>query len=131
MVEIVEEIPSVGDFLRLRRISGLSPRPRDAAERGLPNSLYAVQIRIEGETIGMGRIVGDGGLNYEIVDVAVDTAHQGKGLGRAVMERLMAYLEREAPKGAYVSLVGDVPALYEKFGFRLTRPGGEGMYWIR
>jgi hypothetical protein len=31
----------------------------------------------------MGRIVGDGAMNFDIVDVAVE----GKGLGRLVMER--------------------------------------------
>ncbi len=38
----------------------------------------------------MGRIVGDGAINFDIVDVAVDPAHQGKGLGRLVMEKLVA-----------------------------------------
>ncbi len=28
----------------------------------------------------MGRIVGDGAINFDIVDVAVDPAHQGKAL---------------------------------------------------
>lgn len=38
----------------------------------------------------MGRIVGDGAINFDIVDVAVDPAHRGKGLGRLVMEKLVA-----------------------------------------
>jgi ribosomal protein S18 acetylase RimI-like enzyme len=75
----------------------------------------------------MGRIVGDGALNFEIVDIAVDPAHQGKGLGRKIMEHLMAWLEQHAPVGAYVSLVADVPELYQKFGFKLVRPESEGM----
>ena len=79
----------------------------------------------------MGRVVGDGALNFEVVDVAVDPSHQGNGLGRLVMNYIMAYLEREAPSGAYITLMADVPELYKKFGFQLSRPDSEGMYLIK
>lgn len=131
MYTLVEEITAVDDFLRLRKLAGLSPRPRAAAVKALPRSLFGVQIISNGKTVGMGRIVGDGGLNFEIVDVAVDPEHQGKGLGRMIMESIMGYLDREAPKGAYITLMADVPELYAKFGFRLTRPKSEGMYLIK
>lgn len=73
----------------------------------------------------MGRIVGDGAINFDIVDVAVDPAHQGKGLGRLVMEKLVAWLDANAFDGAYVTLVADVPELYAKFGFESVRPESE------
>ncbi|MGQ6151109.1 GNAT family N-acetyltransferase, partial [Serratia sp. IR-2025] len=79
----------------------------------------------------MGRVVGDGRLNFEIVDVAVDPEHQGKGLGRQIMSHIMGYLERAAPQGAYITLMADVPSLYEKFGFKLSRPASEGMYLVK
>lgn len=131
MYSVKQSVASVDDFMRLRQISGLSQRPREGAERALPNSLYGVQILLGNQTVGMGRVVGDGGLNFEIVDVAVDPRHQGKGLGRQIMINIMAYLERVAPTGAYITLMADVPPLYEKFGFKLSRPGSEGMYLIK
>ncbi len=82
------------------------------------------------ETVGMGRVVGDGALNFEIVDIAVDPAHQGKGLGIMIMQSIMDYLDAEAPSGAYITLMADVPKPYEKFGFRLSRPKSEGMYKV-
>ena len=77
----------------------------------------------------MGRIVGDGGLNYEVVDIAVHPDYQRQGLGSRIMTALMAYLEREAPSSAYVSLIADhgAPALYSKFGFEFTAPASVGM----
>lgn len=75
----------------------------------------------------MGRIVGDGALNFDIVDIAVDPDHQGRGLGRQIMEALIAWLDANAFKGAYVTLVADVPDLYAKFGFESVRPESEGM----
>jgi hypothetical protein len=31
------------------------------------------------------------------------------------MEHIMAYLDKEAPAGCHITLMADVPALYEKF----------------
>ncbi|CAH0992402.1 hypothetical protein SIN8267_02522 [Sinobacterium norvegicum] len=131
MFNVIENVVSVDDFLRLRDISGLTPRPYDAAKRALPNSLFGVHITIDNQTVGMGRVVGDGALNFEVVDVAVEPSYQGKGLGRMIMQSIMDYLDRDAPKGAYITLMADVPALYEKFGFELSRPESEGMYIIK
>ncbi len=127
---VVEQVVSVADFMRLRDVSGMSPRDEAGAATGLPNSLYGVQILDAGEAIAKGRIVGDGGLNFEIVDVAVDPAYQGKGLGKTMMRYLMRNLERTAPKNAYITLVGDEPGFYEKLGFKRVRPASEGMYML-
>ena len=129
--QFIQETVSVDDFLRLREISGLSPRSYQAALLGLPNSLYGVQVRIRQQTIGMARVVGDGGLNFEIVDVAVDPAYQRQGGGTQLMAYVMNYLTEHASEGAYITLMADAPALYEKFGFRLSRPRSEGMYLIQ
>ena len=130
MYKVIEGVVSVDDFIRLRNVSGLTPRPRDAAEKGLPRSLFGVTITFGSETVGMGRVVGDGALNFEIVDIAVDSEHQRKGLGTLIMRSIMNYLESEAPTGAYITLMADVPELYEKFGFKLSRPRSEGIYKI-
>lgn len=124
---LIDTVPSAEDFCRLRIISGMSSRPLEGARAGLPHSCYGVHILYEGVPVGMGRIVGDGALNFEIVDVAVDPAHQGKGLGRQIMQKIVAWLDENAFKGAYVSLVADVPELYAKFGFSSVRSESEGM----
>ncbi|ASK68173.1 GNAT family N-acetyltransferase [Shewanella bicestrii] len=131
MYQVIEQVASVEDFIRLRQISGLSPRPLAGVVKALPNSLYGVQINYGTQTVGMGRVVGDGAINFEIVDVAVDPEHQGKGLGRLIMQHIMAYLDREAFTGAYITLMADVPELYEKFGFKFSRPASEGMYLVK
>ena len=73
----------------------------------------------------MGRIVGDGAINFDIVDVAVDPAHQGKGLGRLVMEKLVAWLDANAFDGAYVTLVADAGTVRE-VRLRKRSPGERG-----
>ena len=126
---IAAEPPSPAEYIELRAAAGLSRRTVEAAERGIPNSLFAVSVRHGAELVAMGRIVGDGGCNYEIVDIAVHPDHQRQGLGTRVMEALMAYLRENAPPSAYVSLIADggAPALYQRFGFEFTAPESVGM----
>ncbi|WP_420036788.1 GNAT family N-acetyltransferase [Streptomyces sp. cg28] len=119
-------VPSVEAFRRLRTDAGLSDRSPEAAAVALPNTWFGVLLRHRGEPIGMGRIIGDGGTAFQIVDICVHPDHQGRGLGRRIMEALTEELERRAPSSAYVSLIADGPAkfLYEKFGFVETSSYG-------
>ncbi|MFE9460877.1 GNAT family N-acetyltransferase [Streptomyces californicus] len=129
--EVDEGVPSVEVFRRLRADAGLSNKAPEAVALALPNTWYGVILRHEGEPIGMGRIIGDGGTAFQIVDICVHPAHQGRGLGKRIMAALTGELERRAPATAYVSLIADGPArfLYEKFGFADTaRHDSIGMY---
>lgn len=131
-VHIKKQTPAIEDFLRLRKIAGLSERSYAAAEAGLPHSLFAVTAySTDNRAIGMGRVVGDGGCNFEVVDIAVDPDFQGRGLGRAIMEEISAYLNDNVPAGSYVCLVADTPWLYEKFGFEYCAPTLHGMQRVR
>jgi ribosomal protein S18 acetylase RimI-like enzyme len=126
---LVPDVPSVDDYLRLRVVAGLSPKTREGASIGLPNSWFGVTVFYEGQAIGMGRVIGDGGTAFQIVDIAVEPAHQGKGLGKRIMTALMDKLAAEAPEGAYVSLIADGEAkhLYAKYGFEPVMPASIGM----
>lgn len=125
--ELREGVPTAEDYRIIRERAGLSPRSREAAERGLPNTVHGVTVVHGNETVGMGRIVGDGGSFYQLVDIAVLPEHQGKGLGTRIVEALMAYLHEHAPPSAYVSLMADVDGFYEQFGFERTAPASKGM----
>ncbi|MDA0112270.1 GNAT family N-acetyltransferase [Vibrio sp. 2art] len=122
-----EHVPSPKEYYDMRVKAGLSPKSLKAAEIGLPNSLYGVSVRDEGKLIAMGRVVGDGACNFEIVDVAVDSDYQGNGLGRKVMEYIDGYLSAVALEGSYVSMIADEPVFYEKLGYRLVAPKSQGM----
>ena len=131
MYQLKCEIPPVDDYINIRLAAGLSLKSKQAAELGLPNSLYGVTVYHGDTRIGIGRIIGDGGCFFEITDMAVVPEHQGKGVGRLIMEALVSWLKTNAPKTAYVSLMADhgKPAFYEKFGFSYAQlPKSAGMY---
>ena len=122
-------IPDAATYCHLRSVSGLSPKTAEAAAKGLPNSLFAVQVLQGDEIVGMGRIIGDGGCFYQVVDIAVLPAHQGRGLGKLIMREIMQYIEEQVPASAYVSLIADGQAqqLYAQFGFTHTAPKSVSM----
>ena len=122
-------IPAIATYQLLRVAAGMSAKSTEAAAKGLPNSLFAVQVLLGDEVVGMGRIIGDGGCFFQVTDIAVLPAHQGKGLGKRIMREIMQFIETDVPQSAYVSLIADGQAqdLYAQFGFRHTAPASVGM----
>lgn len=123
--------PAVADYLVLRQRTGLSPRrgdQADAALRGSWAAVHAVHVPTS-TTVGMGRVLGDGGWYFHIVDMAVLPEHQRRGIGDAVLTTLLDFIRRQAPADAYVNLLADPPGrrLYERHGFRDTAPASIGM----
>jgi len=128
---IEERTPTPQQYHDLRKISGLTPPPMSPISSGLAGSWFSLVIihTPTSEVVGMGRLVGDGSLFLQLVDIAVHPSHQGHGLGRMVMECLLAYADEKAPD-AYVSLIGDPPAnekFYPRFGFKDVSPS-TGMF---
>ena len=127
--QLSREIPGNDEYRALRVAAGLSAMSEEGAAIGLPASWCSVCVRDDGELIGMGRVVGDGGLFLWVVDIAVAPARQGQGWGRRIMQALMDEVHARAPRRTMVGLIADgtAHALYEKFGFKLVAPGAHGM----
>ncbi|ONI90938.1 N-acetyltransferase [Saccharothrix sp. ALI-22-I] len=123
------ETPPVEVYQRLRVATGLSPKSATAATAGLAGTWYAVVAYHDDQPVGMGRVIGDGGTAFQIVDMCVLPEHQGRGLGKKIMAALMEHLRQRAPRTAYISLIadGDARHLYAKYGFTETAPDSVGM----
>ena len=108
---LVEGPPAVEDYLALRALSGLSPRTAEQAVAALPGSWWACHVVHEesGRSVGMGRLLGDGGWYFHVVDMAVLPDHQRRGLGDLVLGALLDRIRAHAPAGAYVNLLADGP----------------------
>lgn len=141
---VVQGLPSPQVYHDLRKLANLTPPPAEAMAEAVPKSLknsfacfvaYERKHMVDDETpqadqdaVAMGRLLGDGALFLQLVDVAVHPDHQSRGLGKRIMELLVAYADKHAPH-AYLSLVADPVAqrLYPKYGFEDVKPG-IGMY---
>ena len=123
--------PPAEDYLRLRLEAGLSPKTAEQAAAGVANAWAACHVVAEatGEIVGMGRVIGDGGWYFHVIDMAVLPAHQRRGIGDAVLVALLDRIRRDAPPGAWVTLLADPPGrrLYARHGFTETAPHSLGM----
>jgi GNAT superfamily N-acetyltransferase len=123
--------PTVADYLLLRERAGLSPKRQDQAEAALGGSWAAVHVvhEADGSTVGMGRVLGDGGWYFHVVDMAVLPEHQRRGLGDSILTALLDRIRRAAPEGAFVNLIADPPGrkLYARHGFTPTAPDAISM----
>lgn len=129
--EVRKEIPDVQNYINIRLEAGLSRKSVEAAQIGLSNSLFGIVVYYGGTPIGIGRVIGDGGCFFEIVDIAVLPEHQKKGVGNLIMKSLMEYIHNNAPNTAYVSLMAHhgTPHFYENYGFRIAEmPTTAGMF---
>lgn len=131
-IQLVERFPDVDDYRRLRRAAGMPAKTLQAARKGLPNTLYGVSLRHGDEVIGMGRIIGDGGCFYSLVDIAVAPPYQGRGLGRRIVHALAEWLRANAEPSACVTLVaeGEARHLSARYGFVETAPASVNMEYV-
>jgi len=83
------------------------------------NSRYVCRVYDGGRLVGVGRVLADGADCAYVCDIAVLPSHQGSGLGRRIVGRLV---ERSA--GHKKILLYSVPgkeSFYRQFGFRRMR----------
>lgn len=128
-IEIHIRKPTVENYCRLRAACGWPVPAAAACETALRNSIFGVVAMLNGETIGMGRVVGDASLWNYVQDVIVLPEYQRRGLGKRLMETIMAELARTATPGSDVALISapGMTVFYELFGFFVCQPGKPAM----
>ncbi|VDC02681.1 unnamed protein product [Peniophora sp. CBMAI 1063] len=135
--------PPLEKYLQLRVLNGLSPKTPEQGRGALSGSwawstiIYAPTPTADTsssppEVVGMIRAIGDGGWYFLISDMCVQTTHRRKGLGEALLRRMLDKITSSVPKGPLISLLADPPgrALYKKLGFVESAPRCEGMWLI-
>ncbi|MCI5938105.1 MAG: GNAT family N-acetyltransferase [Eubacterium sp.] len=121
---------SIENYNKLRAsVDFITVQPK-RAEVALSNSLFTIIAMDEDTPVGMARVVGDGGYVYFICDVIVSPAYQSKGLGRRLIEQVLAWLESQVEEDETI-MVNLMSAMnkepfYEKLGFHKRPFGNHG-----
>jgi GNAT superfamily N-acetyltransferase len=133
MIEIKENCLELDTYLDIRASVNWKVLKRPQAEKALKNSLYTITAYDGDRPVGMGRIVGDGAVICYIQDFVVRPEYQGCGVGRKMMEQLIAYVDQIRMDDTEMMLclmcAKGREKFYEKFGFiaRPTDSLGPGM----
>ena len=126
---------SVEDYNHLRESVKWPTLENKQALTGINNSAFLISaIDTESsKTVGVTRIVSDGGYIVLIADVIVLPEYQGNSIGKTMMQEAMAFIRNNLEKDQFVFVnlmaAKDKEPFYKQFGFE-TRPNeniGAGM----
>lgn len=122
-MEFHHNILNYEDYHNLRESVAWMNFDEDQMKRGLANSLFTITVTAEGNAVGMGRLIGDGGMYYTIVDVVVRPEYQGNGIGSRIIDLLLEYVSSQTPSDgrSSIQLIAEKgkEEFYLKKGFKM------------
>jgi predicted N-acetyltransferase YhbS len=104
------------EMSELYRIAPLGNKSGEWLKKAYSNSMFTCIAFDGGKVVAAGRAVADGVDCSYLCDIVVHPAHQGTGLGKELIQRLIALSEGHRKIILY-AVPGREP-FYEKFGFR-------------
>jgi len=129
-IVLLENKLTAEQFCNLEEAVGFGRPNIRQSEMAIENSIYSLSVNIEGEVVGMGRLVGDGARIFYIQDVCVKPEFQRKGIGKLIVEKLLDYIKDNSIPNSRVT-VGLMAAkgkeeFYQRLGFRIRPNEKEG-----
>jgi ribosomal protein S18 acetylase RimI-like enzyme len=128
---------TVTDYNSLRKSVGWNEINERQAITGLSNSRYMAAAYHDGKTVGMARLITDGGYVAYIADVVVHPDYQKLGIGKTLVNMILSFIEANLNEDDSVCVLlmaaKGKEEFYRRFGF-IERPNenhGAGMsQWI-
>ncbi|HAF28261.1 MAG TPA: GNAT family N-acetyltransferase [Bacteroidales bacterium] len=135
-MEYAEKQPTPEQFFELFETTGWNTKyelSKDELYRALKNSWYTISVYDYKKLIGFGRIICDGVVHALILDVIILPERQGEGIGKEVMDRLIAKCKKHKIRDIQLFSAKDKAGFYEKLGFECRKEDSPGMqlekYW--
>ena len=107
------------DVVRLLRMTyWADKRPVEQIKKSMRNSsCYGVFLDGEDKLVGFARVISDNATTYYLCDVIIDTDHQHKGLGTALVSYIEQLPQYSGLRG--ILITRDAHALYRKLGYEV------------
>ena len=121
-MQYIENMLHYEDYCKLRESVGWLLFSKEQTQKALINSLYTVIAVKDSQTVGMGRLIGDG-TYFMLVDIVVQPNYQKQGIGNKIVNMLIHYVDKATPIGgrSSIQLIAEKgkETFYEKIGFKL------------
>jgi len=125
-----ENAPDHNAYFALFKTTGWNAKyratPSDLAT-AIENSWYTLSAYDEEQLVGFGRVMCDGVMHAMIFDVIVHPTHQRRGIGSAILKRLIAVCRDENIRDVQLFAANDMRSFYEEHGFTLRPDSAPGM----
>lgn len=112
---------------------GWSRRPLRKVKKAIEHSFCVVSMYNQSSDfrhlIGFARATSDHAFNATIWDVVVHPEYQGKGMGKALMEKIIDELRAEDISNITLFADPHVVDFYRRLGFVADPEGIRGMFW--
>lgn len=122
-MEYIENMLCYEDYCRLRESVDWLIFSKEQTEEAINNSLYTVIAVEDNQTVGMGRLIGDG-MYFIIADIIVSPAYQKNGIGSKIINRMIEYVNNLTPINgrSSIQLIAEKgkETFYEKMGFKIV-----------
>ena len=133
-IVLKENILQPEDFVRLRIATGFTAVPVEHAKRALEGGLINVSALLDGQLVGMGRMVGDGAMYWYLQEIIILPEYQKMGIGTKIVNYLIDYAVEHSATGTFTT-IGGVSAkgkegFYSKLGFDIIPNGIKKMIEI-
>jgi len=135
-MKYTESLPAAEQFYDLFETTGWNTKYELSKEElflALKNSWYTISVFDHDQLIGFGRIICDGIVHALILDVIILPERQGEGIGKEVMNKLMAQCKKHKIRDIQIFSAKDKAGFYEKLGFEKRKDDSPGMqlenYW--
>lgn len=127
---------TVDEFLEMVESVGWNTYSREQVEKALKNTMYMVKVAIDGELVGMGRVVGDYSVVCMLTDISVKPEYQNRGIGQVIGNELRKLIENGVKEGEKIQIeltpTAGNESFYQKCGFKYNPEKITGMYlWIK
>lgn len=90
--------------------------PRDVVARSVANALSFGLYAPDGAQVGFARVITDRATFAWLADVFIDPAQQGLGLGKGLMDAIVAHPDLQDLR-RFMLVTADAHSLYERYGF--------------
>ncbi len=130
----VDAIPGIEAFYPLFMTTGWNERlglTRDALATALAGSFYGV-CAYDGDTlVAAGRLLSDGAYQCFLCDLIVHPDHQGRGIGKELVRRLLGHAKSHGIRWMQLTSARGKRGFYEKLGFTARSEEAPGMdIWL-
>ncbi len=125
-----EKLPTAEQFYELFETTGWNKKYELTIEElylALENSWYTISVFDNEQLVGFGRIICDGVVHALILDVIIHPERQGEGIGKNVMDKLVAKCKKHKIRDIQLFSAKDKAGFYEKLGFKNRAENAPGM----